>query len=93
MWGGGNIYSSPTTQLDDELSSTSINAVQNKVISDALDEKAGLKDNNTFSGHNTFTGETIFADGYISIDNNNGLTIVGDRGHILFTDVITGRLF
>lgn len=37
--GGGNIYSSPTTQLDTELSSTSINAVQNKVIKAELDKK------------------------------------------------------
>lgn len=82
--GGGNIYSSPTTQLDDELSSTSTNAVQNKVISDALDEKAGLKDNNIFSGDNTF--------GYVTIDDN-GLSIHGDKRNILMTDVVSGRLF
>lgn len=91
--GGGNIYSSPTTQLDDELSSTSINAVQNKVISDALDKKAGLEDRNTFSGDNTFTGKNVFADGYITIGSNNGLSINGDNGHILYTDVVNGRLF
>ncbi len=84
--GGGNIYSSPTTQLDTELSSTSINAVQNKVISDALDEKAGLEDNNTFSGNNYFTGDNLFANGYVTI-NNNGLTIRGNQGTILNTDL------
>ena len=30
--GNGNIFSSPTTKLDTELSDTSTNAVQNKVI-------------------------------------------------------------
>ena len=37
--GGGNIYSSPATKLDEELSSTSINAVQNKVITTELNKK------------------------------------------------------
>lgn len=37
--GDGTIYSSPTTQLDSELSSTSTNAVQNKVITTALGNK------------------------------------------------------
>ena len=44
MWGGGNIYSSPTTQLDESLSDTSINAVQNKAIKAELDKKL-CKDN------------------------------------------------
>lgn len=85
--GGGNIYSSPTTQLDDELSSTSINAVQNKAISDALDEKASLIDNNTFSGNNSFTGNNTYANGYITINNDNGLTIRSNQGTILQTDI------
>lgn len=37
--GGGNIYSSPTTQLDEALSTTSINAVQNKAITTELNKK------------------------------------------------------
>lgn len=86
MWGGGNIYSSPTTQLDDELSSTSINAVQNKVISDALDEKAGLEDNNNFSGNNAFTGSNTFGNGVVNIDNN-GLTIRATQGTLLTTNL------
>lgn len=84
--GGGNIYSSPTTQLDDELSSTSINAVQNKVISDALDEKAGLEDNNNFSGNNAFTGSNTFGNGVVNIDNN-GLTIRATQGTLLTTNL------
>ena len=52
--GGGNIYSSPTTQLDDELSSTSINAVQNKVIKAELDKKVVLTGDNTLNGNNVF---------------------------------------
>ena len=37
--GDGTIYSSPTTQLDTALSTSSTNAVQNKVITAALDAK------------------------------------------------------
>lgn len=89
--GGGNIYTSPTTQLDDELSSTSINAVQNKVITEELSYKADLDSNNTFSGNNTFTGENTFANGYITIDNN-GLSIRGNQGQTLRTDLSGMRL-
>lgn len=83
--GGGNIYTSPTTQLDDELSSTSINAVQNKVINKELSYKADLDSNNTFSGNNTFTGENTFANGHITI-GNSGLSIRGDQGQTLISD-------
>lgn len=89
--GGGNIYTSPTTQLDDELSSTSINAVQNKVIKEELDYKADIDSNNTFSGNNTFTGENTFANGYI-VMNNNGLTIKGMQSTLLLTDLSGMRL-
>lgn len=89
--GGGNIYSSPTTQLDDELSSTSINAVQNKVISDALDYKADIDSNNTFSGNNNFIGENTFANGFITM-NNSGLTIKGMQSTLLLTDLSGMRL-
>lgn len=41
--GGGNIYSSPATKLDEELSSTSTNAVQNKVINSALNKKLNVE--------------------------------------------------
>lgn len=91
MWGGGNIYSSPTTQLDDELSSTSINAVQNKVINEELSYKADLESNNTFSGNNNFIGGNTFANGYI-VMNNSGLTIKGMQGTILLTDLSGMRL-
>ena len=37
--GNGNIFSSPTTKLDTELSDTSTNAVQNKVITEELKKK------------------------------------------------------
>lgn len=37
--GDGTIYSSPTTQLDTALSTSSTNAVQNKVITAALNAK------------------------------------------------------
>lgn len=89
--GGGNIYSSPTTQLDDELSSTSINAVQNKVINEELSYKADLESNNTFSGNNNFIGENTFAIGRIVMDRN-GLTIKGMRSTILQTDISRQRL-
>lgn len=89
--GGGNIYSSPTTQLDDELSSTSINAVQNKVINEELSYKADLESNNTFSGNNNFIGENTFANGYI-VMNNNGLTIKGMQSTLLLTDLSGMRL-
>lgn len=71
MWGGGNIYSSPTTQLDDELSSTSINAVQNKVIKAELDKKVVL------TGDNTLNGNNVFAEGLTEFDGQvlfNGQT-------------------
>lgn len=89
--GGGNIYSSPTTQLDDELSSTSINAVQNKVINEELSYKADLESNNTFSGNNNFIGENTFANGYI-VMNNSGLTIKGMQSTLLLTDLSGMRL-
>lgn len=37
--GDGNIFTSPTTKLDEVLSSTSINAVQNKAITTELNKK------------------------------------------------------
>lgn len=40
--GDGNIYSSPTTKLDEALSTTSINAVQNKVITIELNKKQNI---------------------------------------------------
>ena len=89
--GGGNIYSSPTTKLDEELSSTSINAVQNKVINEELSYKADLDSNNTFSGNNSFIGENTFANGYI-VMNDTGLTIKGMQGRILLTDLSGMRL-
>lgn len=46
--GGSNIT------VDAELSATSTNPVQNKVIKGALDDKAGLNKNNTFSKENYF---------------------------------------
>lgn len=84
--GGGNIYSSPTTQLDDELSSTSINAVQNKVINEELSYKADIDSNNTFSGNNNFIGENTFANGFITM-NSSGLTIKGMQSTLLQTDL------
>lgn len=45
---GGNIT------IDSALSSTSTNPVQNKVIKDALDDKANLNKNNTFLNENLF---------------------------------------
>ena len=40
--GNGNIYSSPTTKLDEALSTTSTNAVQNKVITTELNKKQNI---------------------------------------------------
>lgn len=40
--GDGNIYSSPTTKLDEALSTTSTNAVQNKAISAELNKKQAI---------------------------------------------------
>lgn len=51
---GGGIYSSPATQLDESLSDTSINAVQNKVIKAELDKKVVLTGDNTLNGNNVF---------------------------------------
>ena len=47
--GGGS-----SITVDAELSATSINPVQNKVIKGALDDKANLNKNNTFSKENYF---------------------------------------
>lgn len=53
---GGNIT------VDSALSSTSTNPVQNKVIKDALDDKANLNKNNTFLKENWFEkGVSLFA--------------------------------
>lgn len=60
--------------------------MQNKVISDALDEKAGLEDNNNFSGNNVFTGSNTFGNGVVNIDNN-GLTIRATQGTLLTTNL------
>ena len=60
--------------------------MQNKVISDALDEKAGLEDNNNFSGNNAFTGRNTFGNGVVNIDNN-GLTIRATQGTLLTTNL------
>ena len=49
---GGGIGGSIT--IDSALSSTSTNPVQNKVIKDALDDKANLNKNNTFLKENWF---------------------------------------
>ena len=43
--------------LDSELSLTSINAVQNNVVTEALNDKASLSQNNTFTGNQSFTGD------------------------------------
>lgn len=67
MW-GGNIYSSPTTQLDDELSSTSINAVQNKVIKAELDKKVVLTGDNTLNGNNVFAEGLTEFDGQVAFN-------------------------
>lgn len=66
--GGGNIYSSPTTQLDDELSSTSINAVQNKVIKAELDKKVVLTGDNTLNGNNVFAEGLTEFDGQVAFN-------------------------
>lgn len=69
--GGGAIYSSPATQLDESLSDTSINAVQNKVIKAELDKKVVL------TGDNTLNGNNVFAEGLTEFDDQvafNGQT-------------------
>lgn len=43
--------------LDSELSLTSSNAVQNNVVTEALNDKASLSQNNTFTGNQSFTGD------------------------------------
>lgn len=40
--GDGNIFTSPTTKLDEALSTTSINAVQNKAITTELNKKLNI---------------------------------------------------
>ena len=40
--GDGNIFTSPTTKLDEALSATSINAVQNKAITTELNKKLNI---------------------------------------------------
>lgn len=66
--GGGNIYSSPATQLDDELSSTSINAVQNKAIKAELDKKVVLTGDNTLNGNNVFAEGLTEFDGQVAFN-------------------------
>ena len=43
--------------IDSILSTTSTNAVQNKVVTEALNDKASLSQNNTFTGNQSFTGD------------------------------------
>ena len=52
--GDGNIFTSPTTKLDEALSATSINAVQNKAITTELNKKldASSFDMNNFDMNN-----------------------------------------
>lgn len=68
MWGGGNIYSSPATQLDESLSDTSINAVQNKVIKAELDKKVVLTGDNTLNGNNVFAEGLTKFDGQVAFN-------------------------
>lgn len=77
MWGGGNIYSSPTTQLDEALSDTSLNAVQNKVIKSELDKKVNL------TGENTLNGNNVFAEGLTMFDDQ-----VAFNGHAEFNGAL-----
>lgn len=67
MW-GGNIYSSPATQLDESLSDTSINAVQNKVIKAELDKKVVLTGDNTLNGNNVFAEGLTKFDGQVAFN-------------------------
>lgn len=87
--GGGNIYSSPTTQLDDELSSTSINAVQNKAIKAELDKKVSLTGENTINSNNNFIGKNTFGD---TIINGKFDIILNNDVEILHTDHINKSL-
>ena len=43
--------------IDSILSTTSTNAVQNNVVTEALNDKASLSQNNTFTGNQSFTGD------------------------------------
>lgn len=43
--------------IDSILSTTSENAVQNNVVTEALNDKASLSQNNTFTGNQSFTGD------------------------------------
>ena len=70
MWGGGNIYSSPTTQLDESLSDTSLNAVQNKVIKAGLDKKVNLIGDNTLNGNNVFAEGLAEFDGQVTFNGH-----------------------
>lgn len=45
-----------SVNIDSELSTTSTNAVQNNVVTEALNDKASLSQNNTFTGNQSFTG-------------------------------------
>ena len=73
---GGNIYSSPATKLDEELSSTSINAVQNKVIKAELDNRINTNTDNcikflTLPERHFYVGDGSFTTGiYYSNDDN-----------------------
>ena len=58
--GGGNII------VDDALSDTSTNAVQNKVVKAALDNRAVLDERNTFTSPNNFD-DIYMADGQSSL--------------------------
>ena len=83
--GGGNIYSSPTTKLDTELSSTSINAVQNKAIKAELDKKWStdsttlkIKSAERYPLHIESTEDSRFD----VVLGSSGLTVSDDHGSI-----------
>ena len=63
--GGGNII------VDDALSDTSTNAIQNKVVKAALDNRAVLDERNTFTSPNNFD-DIYMADGKSSLKWYNG---------------------
>lgn len=74
--------------VDDSLSDTSENALQNKVIDLALSDKASLSEDNTFNGTNTFTGNVTVIGEFIrenitDVDISDNVILInkGEQGN------------
>lgn len=74
--------SSVSVTVDNKLSSSSVNPVQNKIIKDALDKKANLSDISNISG---ITESKLEGTGYVKFGNRL-VAQWGKTGEIIFYD-------